>query len=135
MTGTTSGSRLRLPSYLREDDAFRTPLSYADYKSTGLRAPLRAPVDLPQRLTEITGPLLGEGRVTAADANLTRQHGGEPQGQRIIVYGRVLDSDGRPVPNTLVEVWQAHARGGDPHPVDKRPSPGGPNFTGAGRPP
>jgi protocatechuate 3,4-dioxygenase, beta subunit len=133
MTGTTSGSRLHLPRYLHEDDSLRTPVGYADYKSTALRAPLHAPVDLPHRLTEITGPLLGEGRVTAADADLTRQHDGEPQGQRIIVHGRVLDSDGTPVPHTLVEIWQANAGGRYRHVVDNWPSPLDPNFTGLGR--
>ena len=133
MTGTTSGSRLHLPRYLREDDAVRTPVGFADYRSTGLRAPLHAPVDLPHRLTEVTGPLLGEGRVTAADADLTRQHDGEPLGQRIVVHGRVLDSGGRPVPHTLVEVWQANAGGRYRHVVDNWPSPLDPNFTGLGR--
>ena len=66
MTGTTSASGLHLPRYLREDDAARTPVGFPDYRSTGLRAPLRTPVDLPHRLTEVTGPLLGEERVTAA---------------------------------------------------------------------
>ena len=133
MTGTTSGSRLILPTYRQEDAALRTPVAFPDYKSTRTRAPLHAPVDLPQRLTEITGPLLGEGRVTQQDADLTRQHDGEPQGQRIIVHGRVLDSDGRPVPNTLVEVWQANAGGRYRHVVDNWPSPIDPNFTGLGR--
>src|SRR3954464_3212916 len=68
MTGIRTRSRLNLPRYLREDDAFRTPVGHPDYRSTGLRAPLHTPVDLPHRRTEITGPLLGEGRVTAADA-------------------------------------------------------------------
>jgi protocatechuate 3,4-dioxygenase beta subunit len=133
MTGTTSVSGLRLPRYLREDAALRTPVGHPDYKSTGLRAPLHTPVDLPHRLTEITGPLLGEGRVTAADADLTRQHEGETQGQRIIVHGRVVDSDGRPVPDTLVEIWQANAGGRYRHVVDNWPSPIDPNFTGLGR--
>jgi protocatechuate 3,4-dioxygenase beta subunit len=55
--------------------------------------------------------LLGEGRVTAADADLTRAAGGEATGQRIVVTGRVLDEDARPVRNSLVEVWQANAAG------------------------
>ena len=59
MTRTTSASRLHLPQYLREAAELRTPIASADYKSTGLRAPLHAPVDLPHRLTEVTGPLLG----------------------------------------------------------------------------
>jgi protocatechuate 3,4-dioxygenase beta subunit len=133
MTGTTSESGLVLPRYVREDAAMRTPLGYAAYRSTARRAPLHAPVDLPHRLTEITGPLLGEGRVTAADADLTRQHADEPQGQRIVVHGRVLDGDGRPVPHTLVEVWQTNAAGRYRHARDNWAAPLDPNFTGAGR--
>jgi protocatechuate 3,4-dioxygenase beta subunit len=133
MTGTTSASGLHLPQYLREAADLRTPVGYPGYKSTALRAPLHTPVDLPHRLTEITGPLLGGERVTAADADLTRQHDGEPQGQRIIVYGRVLDSDGRAVPNALVEIWQANAGGRYRHVVDNWPAPLDPNFTGLGR--
>ena len=88
---------------------------------------------LPQGLTEVTGPLLGAERVTAADADLTAGHAGEPLGERIIVTGRVLDSDGRPVPDTLIEIWQANASGRYAHRVDDHPAPLDPNFTGAGR--
>ena len=66
---------------------------------------------LPHWLTEVTGPLLGDDLITSSDADLTGQHDGEPQGQRIIVAGRVLDSDGRPVPDTLIEIWQTNAAG------------------------
>ncbi len=132
-TGTESTGAHRLPRYVREGADHRTPVAYEDYRSTASRAPLRTPIDLPHRLTEITGPLLGEGRVTAADADLTRQHAGEPQGQRIVVHGRVLDSDGRAVPHTLVEIWQANAGGRYRHVVDNWPSPVDPNFTGLGR--
>ena len=131
-SGTSSGG-LVLPRYPRPAADVTTPVGFADYRTTGSRAPLRAPVDLPQRLTEVTGPLLGEGRVTAADADLTRQHEGEPQGQRIVVHGRVLDGDGRPVPDTLVEVWQANAGGRYRHVADTWPSPLDPHFTGLGR--
>ncbi len=109
------------------------PLDFPGYRSTGLRAPKKPPVLLPQNLTEITGPLLGAERVAASDADLTRQHDGEPLGQRIIVYGQVRDSGGRPVPHTLVEVWQANAAGRYRHVVDNWPAPLDPNFTGAGR--
>jgi protocatechuate 3,4-dioxygenase beta subunit len=88
---------------------------------------------LPHGLTEVTGPVLGQERVTAADADLTTQHAGEPLGQRVIVTGRVLDSDGRAVPDTLIEVWQANAAGRYRHPVDNHPAPLDPNFSGAGR--
>ena len=133
MSGIPSASGLVLPRYPRPPAEVTTPVGFPDYRTTASRAPLHAPVDLPQRLTEVTGPLLGEGRVTAADADLTRQHEGEPQGQRIVVHGRVLDGDGRPVPDTLVEVWQANAGGRYRHVADTWPSPLDPNFTGLGR--
>lgn len=108
-------------------------LNWPDYVGTTLRHPMRAPIDLPQRLTEITGPLLGEGRLGAFDNDLTRQHEGEPHGQRIIVHGRVLDDGGKPLPATLIEIWQANAGGRYRHVVDNWPSPLDPNFTGLGR--
>jgi protocatechuate 3,4-dioxygenase, beta subunit len=67
------------------------------------------------------------------DADLTRQHKGQPLGERIVVSGRVLDSDGKPVRHTLVEVWQANAAGRYVDPMDDHPAPLDPNFTGAGR--
>jgi protocatechuate 3,4-dioxygenase beta subunit len=109
------------------------PLDFPAYRSTGLRAPKHPLVLLPQNLTEITGPLLGDERVTTTDNDLTRQHEGEPLGQRIIVHGQVRDSGGRPVPHTLVEVWQANAAGRYRHAADNWPAPLDPNFTGAGR--
>lgn len=84
------------------------PLLSPAYGSTTNRAPLRPPVAPPLRLTEVTGPVLGEDRVGALDADLTRQHDGEPSGQRIIVSGRVLDGDGRPVPARWSR-WQPNA--------------------------
>ena len=123
-----SGSGLALP-YVRPAGV-NPPLDFAEYRSTALRAPHQPLVLLPHRLTEITGPLLGAERVTAADADLTAQHEGEPQGQRIIVSGRVLDSDGRPVPDTLIEIWQPNAGGRYRHVVDDHPAPLDPNFTG-----
>jgi protocatechuate 3,4-dioxygenase, beta subunit len=133
MTGTTTPSGLVLPRYPRPATEELTPVGFPDYRSTGLRAPLRTPVDLPQRLTEVTGPVLGEDRITAADADLTLRRGGEAVGQRILVYGRVLDSDGRPVPDALVEVWQANAAGRYRHVVDNWPAPLDPHFDGLGR--
>lgn len=98
-----------------------------------LRAPAQPLVLLPQTLTEITGPVLGEGRVTDADADLTHGSDGEAQGQRIVVHGQVRDSDGRPVPHTLVEVWQANAGGRYLHKLDQHDVPLDPHFTGVGR--
>jgi len=123
---------LALPHY-ESADGVHPPIDSPEYRSSRLRAPLHAPVLLPQGLTEVTGPLLGAERVTAADADLTVGHPGEPLGERIIVTGRVLDSDGRPVPDTLIEIWQANAAGRYRHVVDDHPAPLDPNFTGAGR--
>ena len=119
--------------YRREAPGTHPPLDYPDYRSTALRHPHRPLVPLPHRLTEITGPLLGEGQVTGTDHDLTAQHGGEPLGERIIVEGRVLDGDGRPIPDTLVEIWQANAAGRYRHDGDRHPAPLDPNFSGAGR--
>jgi protocatechuate 3,4-dioxygenase beta subunit len=123
---------LPLPSY-RPDEGVHPPLDFPGYGSTRLRAPARAPVPLPQGLTEVTGPVFGYGAIADTDSDLTRQHPGAPLGERIIVTGRVLDGDGRPVPHTLVEVWQANAGGRYRHAGDRHPAPLDPNFTGAGR--
>jgi protocatechuate 3,4-dioxygenase beta subunit len=109
------------------------PYLYPDYKATRLRAPGRPLTILPHTLSEITGPVYGHGRVDPLDHDLTRQHEGEPLGERIIVTGRVLDGDGRPVRNSLVEIWQANAAGRYVHAGDRHPAPLDPNFTGAGR--
>jgi protocatechuate 3,4-dioxygenase beta subunit len=109
------------------------PLDYPGYTSTALRHPTRPLIALPHGLTELSAPVLGEDRIGPLDNDLTRQHDGEPQGQRIIVHGRVIEEDGRPVPDTLVEVWQANAGGRYFHRNDNWPSPLDPNFTGLGR--
>jgi protocatechuate 3,4-dioxygenase beta subunit len=103
------------------------------YGSTLKRAPSQPLILLPQTLSETTGPVFGQASVASGDSDLTRQHQGEPLGERIIVTGRVLDEDGRPVPHTLVEIWQANAAGRYVHVRDQHPAPLDPNFTGAGR--
>ncbi len=122
-----------IAGYRRDTDGVHPPLASPGYASTRLRAPCRTPLMIPHTLTEVTGPALGERDFSALDADLTRQHGGEPLGERIIVHGRVLDSNGRPIPHTLVEVWQANAAGRYAHDLDRHPAPLDPNFTGAGR--
>jgi protocatechuate 3,4-dioxygenase, beta subunit len=109
------------------------PLLYPDYRTSRLRAPNRTFGILPRGMTELTGPVFGASRVQASDADLTKQHDGEPQGERIIVAGRVTDSDGRPVRGTLIEAWQANASGRYAHAEDDHPAPLDPNFTGLGR--
>jgi protocatechuate 3,4-dioxygenase, beta subunit len=117
----------------RRDDASHPALATPEYRSTALRAPRRERLQLPHTPTEVPGPLLGAGRVGARDHDLTRQHDGEPLGERIVVHGRVIEDDGRPVPGTLIEAWQANAAGRYRHAVDRHPAPLDPNFTGVGR--
>jgi protocatechuate 3,4-dioxygenase, beta subunit len=123
------------PIVLPDDPSFgdEVQLDYPGYRSTALRAPRRPLVTLPEELHRIDGPVFGEDAVGPSDADLTRQHDGEPLGERITVSGRVLDEDGRPVRGALVEVWQANAAGRYRHEVDRHPAPLDPNFSGAGR--
>jgi protocatechuate 3,4-dioxygenase beta subunit len=108
-------------------------MDYPPYKSTALRHPKQPLVYLPHTVTEITGPQLG-GLVSAGDEDLTRGFGeGEAIGERIIVAGQVLDTEGKPLRETLVEVWQANAAGRYRHRSDRWPAPLDPNFGGAGR--
>jgi len=122
-----------LPVYAKPEPGNHPPLDFPGYRSTALRHPRQPLVVLPQRLTEVTGPLLGDGLITMGDADLTTQHAGEPQGQRIIVFGQVRDSAGRPVPDTLLEIWQTNAAGRYRHTREHHPAPLDPNFTGTGR--
>ena len=103
------------------------------YQSSIKRAPTKPLIFLPHTLSEITGPIYGHDKVNPTDGDLTKQHAGEPIGERIIVSGQVLDENGRPVPRTLVEIWQANAAGRYNHDVDRHDAPLDPNFTGAGR--
>jgi len=125
-------SDFALPSYRREPGV-HPPLLSPDYRSTLTRAPLLPPIVLPHMLTEVTGPLLGNGPLAPYDNDLTMQHTGEAIGQRILVHGKVLDADGRPIPDALVEIWQANAAGRYRHHNDNWPAPVDPNFTGGGR--
>jgi protocatechuate 3,4-dioxygenase beta subunit len=119
--------------YRRHDPASQPPSLYEPYRSTVRRAPRRPLVLLPHTLSEITGPVYGHSNIGETDNDLTRQHAGEPQGERIIVTGRVLDDNGRPVARTLIEIWQTNAAGRYRHHNDNHPAPLDPNFTGAGR--
>ncbi len=121
-------------SYLRERPEAQPPPDFEGYKSTRLRHPKQPLVYMPQTITEITGPQLGDVRAGGEfDSDLTRQHDGEPIGERIIVFGVVRDTEGKPLRNTLVEIWQANAAGRYLHKWDRWPAPLDPNFSGAGR--
>ena len=117
-------------------DRTRQPPAYArDYKTSLARSPRNALLSLQNSLSEITGPVFGDGDLGPLDNDLIKNFAkdGDPVGERIIVHGRVLDENGRPVPNTLVEVWQANAAGRYRHRNDTYIAPVDPNFGGCGR--
>jgi protocatechuate 3,4-dioxygenase, beta subunit len=109
------------------------PYLYPDYVATRLRAPKEPLIVLPRTLSDTTGPAYGRGPIGERDNDLTRQHDGEPLGERIIVTGRLTDGDGRPLRGSLIEIWQANAAGRYVHEKDRHPAPLDPNFSGAGR--
>jgi protocatechuate 3,4-dioxygenase, beta subunit len=122
-----------LNPYRRETPGTHPPFDYPGYTSTHARAPKRPPVRLDQTLSEITGPRFAGVAPGPNALDLTQHAGGSALGERIIVAGRVLDEDGRPVPNTVVEIWQCNAAGRYAHDGDQHDAPLDPHFSGAGR--
>jgi len=122
-----------LTLYAHEDTG-SPPHLFPDYRSTVARSPRQPLIHIPKTLSETTGPAGCWDRLMGSTlADLTTQHKGTPLGQRIIVSGRVLDEDRRPVPHTVVEIWQANAAGRYIHVKDQWDAPLDPNFTGTGR--
>ncbi len=103
------------------------------YVASKLRSPTKQLVALPQTISERTGPVFPRNIAKPGSFDLTRQHQGEPLGQRIVVSGRVLDEDDRPVPDTLIELWQANSAGRYLHERDQHDAPLDPNFSGMGQ--
>ena len=120
---------------VRGDASVFPPYLYEAYRSTIRRAPSQPLMELPLTISEVTGPGPAISAITPDDADLTRNAGtgAEAAGQRIVVTGRVLDESGTPVPDTLVEIWQANAAGRYIHRTDVWPGPLDPNFLGIGR--
>ena len=120
--------------YMR-DRAMHPPAHAPGYKTSVPRSPRQALLTLQQTLSEITGPTFGHADIAPLDNDLTLNfgHGGMPVGERIILHGRVLDENARPVPNTLVEIWQANASGRYRHKKDAYLGALDPNFGGCGR--
>jgi protocatechuate 3,4-dioxygenase, beta subunit len=119
--------------YRRPYFATQPAYLYPGYRSTVKRSPTRPLVLLPHTLSEVTGPVFGYDDVNPTDSDLTQQHDGEPIGERIVVSGRILDENSRPVAHALIEMWQANAAGRYRHATDDHDAPLDPNFTGVGR--
>ena len=121
--------------YYQRDRRLHPPALTPDYKTSVARSPRYSLISLQQSVSEVTGPVFGHNDIDPIDNDLIKNYAtaGDPIGERIIVHGRVLDEDGRPVPGTLVEVWQANAGGRYRHKKGTYLAPIDPNFGGCGR--
>ena len=108
-------------------------LVYPPYKSTVKRGPLQAPVRLSALPPVSSNMFAGSHLMLPNDADLTRHGQSAPLGEKIVVTGHVLDEDGRPVRNCLLEVWQCNAAGRYWHKKDQHDAPLDPNFHGLGK--
>ena len=134
MTSRPDDSRTQqLAGYRKPDRGTQPEYLYPPYASTVKRSPSQPLVLLPTTVSEVTGPLFGSDVLKANDHDLTRQGGGDPIGERIVVSGRVQDANARPVANTLIEIWQANSAGRYRHQRDNHNAPLDPNFHGCGR--
>ena len=121
--------------FYQRDRLWHPPALTPDYKTSVARSPRLPMLSLQRSLSEITGPTFGHADIDPIDNDLLRNYAqtGDPVGERIIVHGRVLDENGRGVPRTLVEIWQANAGGRCRHKKDSYLAPIDPNFGGCGR--
>lgn len=126
---------MKLAEFYMRDRSLHPPALHSGYKTSVPRSPRNALLTLQQTVSEITGPTFGHNDIGALDNDLTLNfnHGGLPVGERMILQGRVIDENARPVPNTLVEIWQANASGRYRHKKDAYLGALDPNFGGCGR--
>ncbi|SDD34327.1 protocatechuate 3,4-dioxygenase beta subunit [Paracoccus isoporae] len=121
--------------YYQRDRSRHPPALTPGYKTSVARSPRYSLIALQQSLSEITGPVFGHDDIDPIDNDLIQNYAKEadPVGERIIIHGRVLDENAQPVPDTLVEIWQANASGRYRHKKDTYLGALDPNFGGCGR--
>lgn len=124
-----------MAEYYMRDREWHPPAFAQSYKTSIARSPQYNLISLENTVSEITGPRFGHNDIDPIDNDLIKNYAksGDPIGERIIVHGRVLDEDGRPQPNCLVEIWQANAGGRYRHKKDTYLAPIDENFGGCGR--
>ena len=88
---------------------------------------------LEQTPSQTVGPFFYDALIAEAHAPSPVLAKAGARGQRIVIIGAVLDGDHAPVPDALVEIWQADANGIYAHPADPNHANADPNFTGFGR--
>ncbi len=111
------------------DPPYDTPA----YKSTAMRAPKQPMIRVAPHPMELAGPAFARSFARESEADLTTWGKSAPMGEKMILVGRVLDEDGKPVRNSLLELWQCNASGRYAHPVDQHDAPLDPNFLGQGK--
>lgn len=123
-------------TFYQRDRKRQPPALTPDYKTSVARSPRLPLISIGNTPSEMTGPVFGHGDIDPTDNDLLlnyAQSGQSPIGERIILHGQVLDENARPVPHTLVEIWQANAGGRYRHKKDAHLAPIDPNFGGCGR--
>ncbi|TIN30799.1 MAG: protocatechuate 3,4-dioxygenase subunit beta [Mesorhizobium sp.] len=131
-----SNRRPETGAFFQRDRTWHPPVLTPNYKTSVLRSPQKAPLSFDNTLSEIAGPVFGHAMLGELDADLIHNFAGPGEsaiGERIIVYGRVLDERGVGVPGALLEFWQANAGGRYRHKKDGYLAPLDPNFGGCGR--
>lgn len=121
--------------FIQRDRDWHPPAYTPQYKTSVLRSPRNALLSLGPTISEMTGPVFGHDILGELDNDLIRNYAktGSPIGQRIVVYGRVLDENGNGIPGALLEFWQANAGGRYRHKKETYLAEIDPNFGGCGR--
>ena len=123
------------PNVIVPDAEVHPPHLFPDYKSTILRSPTQPLMPVQSLIRDLSMPVFGQSVLREFDNDLTKNAriNGEPIGERIKVAGRVMDDSGRPLPNVLIEIWQANSAGRYVHKAEIHDAPLDPNFLGGGR--
>ena len=132
-TRTEPEKPAQIVGYRRPAPGTQPNYLHPPYVASIKRAPTKPLIRIPHTLSEITGPAFDRSIVPPRAFDLTKEGKAEALGERIVVSGRVLDEDGRAVPNTLIEIWQANAAGRYLHKLDQHDAPLDPNFAGVGQ--
>ncbi|MBX2878282.1 MAG: protocatechuate 3,4-dioxygenase subunit beta [Granulosicoccus sp.] len=122
--------------YHQRNRGIHPPALAPEYKTSVARSPRYSLISLQNSVSEVTGPMFGHDDIADNDNDLIFNYantGESAIGERIILHGRVLDTNAKPVPNTLIEIWQANAGGRYRHRNDTYLAPIDPNFGGCGR--
>jgi protocatechuate 3,4-dioxygenase beta subunit len=135
-TDSISNRPVETGPFFQRDRQWHPPALTPFYKTSVLRSPRRPLISFDNTLSEITGPVFGHGLLGELDNDLIHNFARPDEaaiGERIIVYGRLLDERGAGVPRALIEFWQANAGGRYRHKKDGYLAPLDPNFGGCGR--